>query len=99
MVEKDAASGIQLTSSQKSFVVIWAIRWAWVDNVTAKSDSATGVASLSQLKDSFDARYQQILKCGPILMNLPRTATRMHTVQTYILAALQVYELVLTLEK
>ena len=59
-VERDAAPGIQLTSSQKSCAAIWAIRWAWVDNATAKSDSATGVASLSELKDRFDARYQRI---------------------------------------
>ena len=61
LVERNAAPGIQLTSSQKSCAAIWAIRWAWVDNATAKSDSATGVASLSELKDRFDARYQRIL--------------------------------------
>jgi hypothetical protein len=60
-VERDAAPGIQLTSSQKSCAAIWAIRWAWVDNATANSGSATGVASLSELKDRFDARYQRIV--------------------------------------
>ena len=59
----DIIPKIQLTSSQKSCAAIWAIRWAWVDNATAKSDTATvtGVASLSELKDRFDARYQRIL--------------------------------------
>ena len=60
-VERDAAPGIQLTSSQKSCAAIWAIRWAWVDNATSNSGSATGVASLSELKDRFDARYQRIV--------------------------------------
>ena len=60
-MERDAAPGIQLTSSQKSCAAIWAIRWAWVDNATAKSDLTTLVASLSDLKDRFDARYQRIL--------------------------------------
>ena len=47
----------QLSSSQKECAAIWATRWAWMDDATATSR----VASLSELKDRFDARYEQIL--------------------------------------
>lgn len=60
-VEREAEPSMQLTSSQKTCAAIWAIRWAWVGNATAKSGSGTGVASLSELMDRFDARYQRIL--------------------------------------
>ena len=47
----------QLSSSQKECATIWATRWAWMDDATAKSR----VANLLELKDRFDARYEQIL--------------------------------------
>ena len=60
LCDTETSSGtVLLTSEQKECAAVWAIRWAWIDNALT-NENETGVASLAELRDRFDARYERI---------------------------------------